>query len=172
MGRFVRALKFQCGKHWLPSLHTTRYFAQYTDLVTDPCSPFDTTWWGWHQWCNRLGQCAPWHFSLGNFCWRTRKRGKEERERKNWKRKRKTMKMSWGPISFFFLFFVCLFFCLSLFETTENCLGFTKMHNFYQEKAYFTPGKVTLPLWNIFFLRHWTASLWRSSYRKIRLLLF
>ena len=36
-----------------------------------------------------------------------------------------------------FFFFVCF----SLFETTEICLGCTKMENLFQEKAYFTPGK-------------------------------
>ena len=43
-----------------------------------------------------------------------------------------SMKMSKG-----LCLFVC--FCLSLFETTEICLGSTKMDNFYREKANFTP---------------------------------
>ena len=50
--------------------------------------------------------------------------------------------MSRGPFFFFFW--------LSLFETTEICLGSTKYGNFYQEKKAFgvgkKSGKVTLPL--------------------------
>ena len=79
---------------------------------------------------------------------------KENLKGKRWKIENgrgKSMKKSRGPFSFsfFFFFFFFFFFCLPLFETTEICFGSTKMDNFYQEKAYFKPGKksrkVTLP---------------------------
>ena len=42
------------------------------------------------------------------------------------------MKMSRGHFDLFFFFF---FFFLSLFETTEICLGSTRMDNSYREKT-------------------------------------
>ena len=85
------------------------------------------------------GQDAPLTFFTRNFLLTYQvKRVKKEREnreekKENLKGKRlkiengrgKGMKMSRG------LF--CLFYCLSLFETTEICLGSTKMDNFYRE---------------------------------------
>ena len=55
-----------------------------------------------------------------------RKFEREEVEKLKWKGK--IIKLSRGPL------FVN-------FETTEICLGSTKMGNFYREKAYFTSGK-------------------------------
>ena len=97
------------------------------------------------QWSNRRGGGTFFNrkFLLIN---QEKKRGKEERENgdekkedlkreevENWKCKGTTTKTSRGLLFFFFL---------SLFETTEICLGSTKVDNFYREKAwYFTPGK-------------------------------
>ena len=44
----------------------------------------------------------------------------------------------WVEDSFFFLFFS---FVLVTFWNHLNCLGSTKMHNFYREKSYFLPVK-------------------------------
>ena len=51
------------------------------------------------------------------------KKGKLSKGRRKLKMEGKGMKMSSGPFSFFLSFF----FCLSLFETTENCLGCIKI---------------------------------------------
>ena len=108
------------------------------------------------------GRVPPWHFSpgiLADLPWKERqerkekwsgKEGKFKREGvNNWKWKGKMYEMSRGP-----------FFSLVTFWNHWKffALGSTKMGNFYQEKAYFTPGKNQekwlCPLWKIFLLRH------------------
>ena len=113
-----------------------------------------------------------WHFSPRNFCWPTGKRGarkkvKMERKEGNLKGKCKVENYElwkWAEdlclflcllflvFGFGFLLFCScfvLFLCLSLLETTEICLGSTKMEFFYRGKSIFhagkKSGKVTFP---------------------------
>ena len=121
----------------------------YKRLYNNPEAGIHVPCWNYLHECSGVtgGGSAPLHFSLGNFMIYQEKRGKEEREterkrRKIWKGSEK-LKMEGERYeneqrtSFLFVFvfclfclFVCLFFCLSLFETTEICLGSTKMDNF------------------------------------------
>ena len=103
--------------------------------------------WQWH---NSRGQSTPWHFSLGNFCWPTRKRevrkkGKMEKKRRKIKKGR--WKIENGRRKGYKIFFFSIF---SFFKTTEICFGFYQniVGILYQEKAFHTgkkSGKMTLP---------------------------
>ena len=111
-----------------------------------------------------MGASAPWHFSLGNFCWPTEKkegpgrtgkwRGKKENlkgkkenlEGKMWKLKREGKKYENEADNLFSFFFS---FACHFLKTTKFCLGCTK---FLAGKKL---GKVTLTLWKIFLLCHW-----------------
>ena len=117
------------------------------------------------QWWKQVGAYFPPQFSPGNFTiyqekrdkegkWRG-KEGKFEREEvENWKWKGIGMKMSRGLLFiylFIYLLFLCLFiylFCLSLFETTEVCLGSTNMDSFTRKIIFHAgtkSGNLTLP---------------------------
>ena len=113
----------------------------------------------WHhqQWCNRWGrgQSSPLTFFTGKFLltyWEkgARKKGKMERKRRKiWKGgggKLKTEGKRYENEQRT-LFFSSFFF-LSLFETTENCLGLPKWAIFTREIIFYARkklGKLTLP---------------------------
>ena len=106
------------------------------------------------------GTVPPWCFSPESLCWLTRK--KETRGRKGKMEKKENCKIireggkckleeekvqKWAEDFFFFFFFLFFFACHFLkFETTEICLGSTKMEISTGKKEHFAPGKVTLPL--------------------------
>ena len=101
------------------------------------------------------GAECPWHFSPGNFCWPTGKKGarkkrKTERKKENLNRKRWKIENGRGKgmnMSRRLFFFACHF----LFGVYQN-------GQFLPGKSYFTgklPGENWLcPLWKIFLLRH------------------
>ena len=107
---------------------------------------------GGGQWHNSRGQSAPWHFSLQNFCWPTRKRearkkAKTEKKRtkiENWKWEEKFTQ--WGED----LFFLFIFFT---FQNHWNLFWVYQNGNFLPGKSIShrgKSGKMTLtPLKNI-----------------------
>ena len=119
-------------------------------------------------------ECCSWHFSLGNFCWPTGKRGVRKMERKRrkiWKGRwkiengrEKSMKMSRGLWFFFFFFFLCFCHFLKPLKFVWGLPKWTiftrKKHISCQEKI----GKKWLcPLWKIFLLRHWAYWYFKSG---------
>ena len=123
------------------------------------------------------------HFSPGNFCWSTgkrgarrkgkmeRKEGKFEREQvENWKWKGNNYENEQMTFFFFFFFF---FFCFSLFETNENLfLGLPKWTFLLGKSRFHTSKKsekVTLPLLEneIFLLCHWQVLMLKLTCRCI-----
>ena len=98
---------------------------------------------GWGQGAGGRGAECPLTFFNGKFLMTYREKldGKEEEEKENLKVER--WKLENEQRTF-------------LFETTEICLGSTKMDN---EKSYYTPGKIgktdfTPPPLKIFLFRH------------------
>ena len=88
---------------------------------------------------------------------------KENLKGKKWKienRRGKVWKWAEDLLFYLFIYLFIYLFCLSLFETTEICLGSTRMDNFTREKSYFMLGQNQETwlcfLWKILLLRHCT----------------
>ena len=123
------------------------------------------------------GRVLPWHFSPGNFCRPTRKRGArkkrkmERKRRKIWKGRGGKLKMEgervWKWEIFYFLFFLIflfyfylllLFFFFVTFWNHWNLFGVYQNGRFLLGKSIFYAGKNQekwlCPLWKIFLFIH------------------
>ena len=78
------------------------------------------------------GQSPPWCFSPGNFCSPT---GKREARKRVKRRRNEHMTIVKGKVENFDFFFF-FFFCFLFSETTEICLGSTKMEIFTWKKHF------------------------------------